>query len=497
MTDAAPEPAVDGGESKSLSQRELVLLAASALVALLVHAHYCFAGFGEQDAARLAMDAVHWRADHVIYMADVDYRLRTSPLYIHLLRIALDHGLAIRSLPKLMNGASVLVSSACMVGLYLLFRRFSGSRIAAAATVVYAFTPCFWLGSVYGMPTLLGLSCWIFAMLAFSRAAEEPKITSPRALQFLALTLLLSWFSFALKADLVLSAGALLGILWIENRWRSLFSVAAVGVVGAAFGLALVYASSLASVAPPSGDREGTSNLHGFLKNWNARFPFRWEFLVDPKNNICITHAVGSVLFVLVVLALLHGFVVGGARTRFTLGMAAWGLPAILFWGLKSGNSARHNLPAFPGLVLLAVGLLFLLTRQNLKKAWLLIALLAGISLLDETGGNSVAPKVNLLATSRQVEGSSNSLHQRAGEFMSGPNPKKAVIEANYLLAYSEFEVWAAAKSATSSPGNPRIVIDGDRETRVYQVGNSHQARSIAQDLRRQGWDVFSVEFQL
>ncbi len=494
----APESArFRGAALFQLGEREQWLLLFGAMLSLIVHAGFRFAGFGEQDAARLAMDAVHWHAERVIYMADVDYRLRTSPLYIHALRIALDHGLAIRLLPRVINWASVIASSVCSVGMYLLFRRFTNAAVAAAATVIYALTPCFWLGSVYGMPTLPALTCWIFATLAFARATDEGNIASRPALAYLGLSAVLAALALALKADMALSAGALLAVLLLEDRLDKKFLAAAVGIVVLAVGFNVVYSGHLASPAPPTVDPEGTSNLHGFVANWTQRFPFKWAYLVDPKNNICITHAVGSVLFVLVVLALFHGVVTGGKHTRLTLALAAWGLPAIVFWGLKSGNSARHNLPAFPGLVLLATLLLFTITSFDKRKAWLLIALLGGFSLLDETGGNSVAPKTNLLTTSELVEGSSNSLHRRAREFMHGPNPKKAIIEANYLIAYTEFEVWAAAKAPVHRDGHPRAVVDGDHETRVYQVGNARSAREIAQSLRRDGWDVFSVQFPL
>src|SRR5260221_7742000 len=136
-------PSADRERTSSFPQRsapsrqELILLALSAFLALFVHWHFCLSGFGEQDAARLAGDAIHWHENHVIFMAEVDYRLRTSPLYIHALKLALDHGLPIRALPKLMNGFSVVCSSVCLGGLYFLFRRLTDRHIAAAATAMY------------------------------------------------------------------------------------------------------------------------------------------------------------------------------------------------------------------------------------------------------------------------------------------------------------------------------------------------------------------------
>src|SRR6478609_7522696 len=112
---------------------EWVFIALGALAAFWLHWHFRMSGFGEQDAGRLATDAINWHFEGSIDMTKVDYRLHTSPLYIHSMKLALDHGMSVRSIPVFMNGLSVLASSACMVGLYLLFRQLSTPAIATAA----------------------------------------------------------------------------------------------------------------------------------------------------------------------------------------------------------------------------------------------------------------------------------------------------------------------------------------------------------------------------
>jgi hypothetical protein len=482
----------------ALTQLEIVALAASALLMIVVHSYFRFPGFGEQDAARLARDAINWHFEHVIYMDKVDYRLHTSPLYIHALKLALDHGLPIRALPRVMNEASVLLSSACLTGLYLLFRRLTNPAIAAAATTLYAFTPAFWLGSVYGMPTVPSLTFWVFAAQSFGMATDQAIGSSWRTLGLLALSAVLAAIAFSFKADMALSSGALLFVLLVRDRLRLVHLAWAAAVL--AFGVActLSYSHHLAAPVTEAPLLLPKANeVHGFLESWNGRFPFKWSLLIDPKNNTTITHASGTLLFAVVVLALLHGLVAGGQRTRFTLGAAAWGLPPMIFWGLKSGNSARHNLPAFPPLILLAAVLLFQLCQDKSRKVWLLILLLTLLAQLDTTGGNSVNPKVDLLATSQQVQGSSDSVHRRAREFAESPSPKKAIVESDYLGAYTEFEVWAAAK-VPSLQASPRAILDGpDRETRVVPVGGAHAAKAAAARLRDQGYEVFSVQFPL
>lgn len=499
MTDPSPESAVRQAEpapTSKPSRRELIFVAAGAVAAFI--AHWCFrlSGFGEQDAARLAGDAIHWHASRAIYMDQVDYRLRTSPLYIQSLKLALDHGLPIRALPGLMNGASVLLSSACSVGLYFLFRRLSNAKVAALATVLYGLTPCFWLGSVYGMPTLPSLTFWVFAVLAFARATDEPKLNSEPFAAYLSLSLVLTCIAIALKADMALCGGALITVLLLERRARPvlLAGAGAIVIIGAAF--ALLYAKHLAApvvVVNP----DSVNTLRGFLHEWSTRFPFQWSLLIDPKNNAPITHASGTLLFGLILIALAHGLVSGRESARRTLALSIWGWTPLLFWGLKPGNSARHNLPAFAPLVLLAAGFVFRLAEQKPRRAWLLAALLSGLALFDTSGPNSVTPNVNVLTATHNVEFSTSALHQRARAFAALNSPKKAIIESDYLLDYSEFEVWAAAKKPVLRAEQSAILDGPDHETRIYKVAGQRDARTLAQRLRREGWDVFSVQYSL
>jgi hypothetical protein len=481
----------------ALSRTEWILLVVGTVAAFLLHTHYRLTGFGEQDAARLAGDAIHWHFEGSIDMTKVDYRMHTSPLYIRTLKLLLDHGLAIRALPRWMNSASVFMSSACSVGLYFLFRRLATPAIAGAAVVLYSLTPAFWLGSVYGMPTLPSLTFLVFGALAFGAAVDQPTWKSLRFAAFIGLCALLSTTAFALKADMALSSGVLLTVLLARGRFKlvPLASIVLVVGIGTLFTIAFAHHMSL---PPPVVDApKDTHAVSGFLSSWNGRFPFQLSLLLDPKNNAPISHAAGTLVFALCLLALCQGLLAGKRRALQILSTAAWGLPPLLFWGLKPGNSARHNLPAFPSLVFLAVVMLFQLVGNTAWRAWLLIVLLFGLGQLDLTGFGSVTPRADVIVATEQTQKNTSALHQRAHDFMSSPNPKKAIIETEYLLPYSEFEAWAAAKAPTLRV-RPRAVLDGpEGETRIVQVGGVRAARAVAQSLRGQGFDVFSLQFSL
>lgn len=478
---------------------EWVFIALGALAAFWLHWHFRMSGFGEQDAGRLASDAINWHFEGSIDMTKVDYRMHTSPLYIHSMKLLLDHGMRVRSVPLFMNGLSVFASSACMVGLYLLFRQLSTPAIAAGAVIVYSLTPCFWLGSVYGMPTLPALTLLVFSALAFGKAADQPRLRSLRFAGFLALSTILAALAFSVKADMALSSGALLLALVARGRLRPVLLACIVLIVGLGTLFTVLYAHHVALPVVEAAVKD-THAVGGFLERWNGRFPFKWSLLLDPKNNAPITHAAGTLLFAVCVLALFQGALGNKRRRWLTFGAAAWGLPPLLFWGLKPGNSARHNLPAFAPLVFLSVSMLFQLVDGRARRAWILIVMLLALGQMDLTGNNSVTPRVDVLVATEQVEHATGSLHERAREFMSSPNPKKAIIESEYLLSYSEFEAWAAAKTPTlrERRAGQKTIGDGpERETRVFLTGNSRTARGQAQSLRSQGFDVFSLQFPL
>ena len=67
---------------------EWIFIALGALAAFWLHWHFRMSGFGEQDAGRLASDAINWHFEGSIDMTKVDYRLHTSPLYIHGMKLA-------------------------------------------------------------------------------------------------------------------------------------------------------------------------------------------------------------------------------------------------------------------------------------------------------------------------------------------------------------------------------------------------------------------------
>jgi hypothetical protein len=478
--------------------REAGFVLAGALLVLLLHAIARISDLGEPDQARDARDSILWHLRGQVGLDDFSYRLRISPLYLRALKFALDHGLRSASLPATMNGFSVLMGSVCLIGLYYLFRRLSCGAVAATATAVYAFTPGFWLSSSYGMPTVASEALWVFAVLAFARALDLPARRAEFA-GLMCVSLLLSWLSFTLKADLALSAGALVAVVLQRSTGESSAGRRRFAVELLTGG-ALIAAATVGTIAysrfltAPLPGTAAVASTGVFLRGWHQEFPFRLALLLDPTNNAPISHAAGTLWFCVSALALLHGLLVGGRARCRALGASIWAFPTILFWGLTPGNSARHNIAAVAPLIFAATAFLFEIAGAR-GRPYLLAAALMGCSYLDTSGDGTVTPSFNAVRGSLRLRASSAEIHTIARDFLRQPRPRKAFIELDFNAAYLEFEVLAAADDPMG-PKSPNGVDDGPaRSNDVVHAHTRRAAESVAAKLRRDDVAVCSIAF--
>ena len=78
-----------------------MILALCVLGSILIHAALVIPGFGEADAARLAILAAEWHETG--HMVSYFYEPRTSPLYIHTLKLLMDVGIPMTWVSALIN----------------------------------------------------------------------------------------------------------------------------------------------------------------------------------------------------------------------------------------------------------------------------------------------------------------------------------------------------------------------------------------------------------
>jgi hypothetical protein len=464
-------------------RRESVWVLIAAALSLALHAKYRLTGFGEQDAARLARDAISWHLRGSIWAHETSYRMHTSPGYIHLLKRALDFGLPIRRLPRFMNWLSVALGTGCGIALYALWRQFVEPRHAAMALFLYSVTPGFWMGNVYGMPTIPALGAFALSLLAFVRATRLPSLRSRWLPVLIAASFACLFWSLAFKADLVLCTGAFLAAaIAARGRRFQALGLASIVVLGAQFS-SLRYVRAVLSYATEQ-------NTGQFLQNWHSRFPFERKALLDAANGQTIVHCVGGVLFIVLVVAILGALFAGGRLCRVALAALVWGLPPILFWGFQFGNHVRHSVFGFAPLFLVVAHFVFRVVGERTWRAVGFALCLVGISYFSDTKGRgAVSPASNLLGATERLEDVTQGYHRSSRAAAASPSLKRAVIDGDVLSPYLDFEVFAAAKHPVVIDG--RELHDGPQVT-MFAHSSNRQAREIQREFRRQGFQILA-----
>lgn len=481
------------GLRRSFTRREAVILVLALAAYVAVHTAYLVPGFGEQDGARLAVDAAEWHESGKIGLDTTDYRMRTSPLYIHGLKRALDFGLPIGALPRFMDWVSLAFSAMGLLAAYLLFRQLGGRTTAALACGLLTLAPAFWLSGIYGMAHGPALDVWLCALLCFSTSMNDE--TSERRFRVLAIVSgLLAFVALGLKADLVLNGLAFPGLAFVRRRltWKRGAVGCAIVVIG--LGLQILYSKSVVTAGLTRPHSPGQT----VAERLESHIPFTWDALSDRVGFGAITHAPGPFLFAVALFAL---FAHLASRERFRLGLfaAAWGLPIVMFWGLMIGNSARHNISALPPLVLLVASLVVHAAGAPARAA-ALTAAVAFINYFSDTEGHpsgfgTVMPKSNLIQLSVDVAAGTTAIEAWARGFGRLSVPQRAMV-ARSSLPFAVFETIVEGDrlgrfkyDGTDITIYPRT--GGVASVKTTYVLNASQASAAARKYREDGYTVW------
>jgi hypothetical protein len=407
----------------------------AALLHVLVHAPFQVVdAFGEQDAARIAVDVV--AAIQRGHFAGTDYRMHSSPLYMLGLRALVEAGwLPTAEIPRAMALASALAGPVVAGALFVVFLDATASPTAAAVGVLaFEAMPIVWISSLYGFPTLLGLSGLALALLALGRALRTPS-ASRRAL-LLGAAVASFGLALGMKIDLIVSSAAFGLVLWsvdLDPRRRAL----ALAVIGLVAGFCFLTLNRLAGALEPTPVETAFR-----WSQWDSRFPMQVSLLFDAGQRSLLRDTFGR--FTYVPFAIAAGLAFVNRRGRIALFWAlAAALPTIVFWGLRAGNSGRHNLaPAlFLGLVL---GLPLRERQGWLRPAFvaLLIGTLALNALRSPVSPSTVYPSGALFPSALRFRAAVERLHTIGRRIASFDEPKLAVVGCGVDQPYYIWETW-------------------------------------------------------
>ena len=467
-------------------RREWVVVAILICISIWFHAKFRLHGFGEQDAARLAKDAIVWHLKNQITSLESTYRMHTSPAYILLLKKFMDFGMPIARLPKLMNWLGVIFGSLCSAALYGLFRQFSARRYAALAIFLYQMMPGFWLSNEYGMPTIPALCWFALSLLLFVRASRLPQLRGYWLAVLILGSFLCAVLALAFKADLVLCTGAfVVAALVPRGRRFIMLALASFVVLGSVF-VTTTYSKHVLTPVP-----ETAATTGAFLKDWSAQFPFKTAALLDTANNQTIVHCAGGVLFMVLVLAVVSALVTGGRPARLAVAALIFGAPPILFWGFLFGNGARHSVFGMAPFCLVAAHFIFRAVNERTLSALLLALILTGLSYYsDPKGRGVVAPGSSLLDVALHLEQVTQGYHRSSRMLAASPAPKRVVVGGDVVAPYLDFEIFAAAKH----PLMPNIweMDDGPQMTVFAHSASRRKGAETQRNYRREGFVVLA-----
>jgi hypothetical protein len=304
--------------------------AALAVAVSLAKLPLVFQGLGEQDQARLLLDAIVYAHEGPATLRT--YGILTSPLWaLPLAGIAGAFGP--EGLVPIANLGGWLCGGLTTAMCFLLLESFGASRAwAAAGAVATALVPGVFYLSLYGYPTQYALSLLLLSALLLRRAQDRE--TEPARTLGLA-SAGLAYCAFVLmKIDFAIAGTFLLSIVWLA-RGRKRPAIYWLP------GFALVAVAAVLLTANATVETEG---LRGFLDRNRSDFPWEARNLVDA-SGVNVLYACGFGTLLLFAIASVVGLARRDRRAEVARLAGAWALavaPVWLFWLARPPMTGRH-----------------------------------------------------------------------------------------------------------------------------------------------------------
>jgi len=407
-----------------------LILAGIILFNLLIHIPFLLLDtFGEMDAARLANSSLYasFQSEDPYYINPVP--VFSAPLYIEILRYGINHGwIDTTNIISCMTIASFLASAVVTAMVYLFMLNLTGSILAAAsAGIILQFNPTFWHSSIYGFPTILSAALFFISLLLFQSALGNQK-KPQKLIRFLG-SLAFFMIAILIKIDSILAAAVFCLPVWnldTPRKRKITWSAILLLVVMGCFFFYSNYAGSLLS--------EYSAKFYG---QWNQNFPLEPKFLfsiinleIAFKSTGLVTIPLAAAAIILLVRKNQYGTII------FWLILAS--LPIILFWGLREGNSARHNLIAIIFLYMVLSLPMGTSYRQVWSLALVLMCLINYFAFKPQA--NPYVQSGRLIKNSLLLTEASSNLHKYGKIITVLPERKIAFIGGGPWHPFYEFE---------------------------------------------------------
>jgi len=310
--------------------------------------------FGEQDAARIANMAIRsYFNGHL----SKEYTLYSTPFYTTLLftliKCNILHFKYIPLFMSLLTLCSNIIITLC--SFIFIFRTTRSKKFALLTSILIQFNPVFWFNSIYGFPSITSIAFFFISLTLFQTSLNK-KISTYKIL-LLFLSLLFYIFALFTKIDTILVSSLFILPVWHLSPSLKKRIVTSFFLLLIAF-LCFVLFKTYINLFP---DLSKSFDVN----NWSDQFPINFRYLFSKTNLNIIFRAMG---FSTIPIALISYFFIPKNYRYFYFWILISIIPITLFWGLRDGNSARHNL--FPAILIHFLITLPLLNKKIWKK-WL------------------------------------------------------------------------------------------------------------------------------
>lgn len=481
-----PPPAGERGADRLDRTARLGLL----MLAAAIHLPFYFgARYGEDDAARIMVDALLWVKAGIRSIQFSEYRYYISPGYIWLTTKLLSILGSAEAAMRVLNALNLAMSIVVVVPVFNLLRRRVPVTAATGAVVYLLFLASFWMTGLYGFPHFLALGTLVFALDLYDRWLLDEFVIGRRA--DLALIAGLLSVTVLLKADIYLSAIAL-PVFLLERRRVTRETMLLTAIVGLV-PVVVAIACSTALLA-------GGPTIASYAGSWEQQYRPEASVLHDTDHTVALLRNFGVFTWPLLVLALKYAHEERRWGNLFLI--AIWTFLPTVFWALRPGDSARHHVqPMIPIVLAIGLGLSTLRTRSWLAPTLILAGILINYS-VARPSPDTYWPSARVFASARMIADRSDTYQRLARDFATRPDTQRALLDGE-VVPYAEAELLSRAQRVLAVAPEHRwgmsgvrvsILLNGSLNTVVVaRKSGGGDGLAAATALQREGYAVYSL----
>lgn len=407
-------------------KKEHVTIVLLVTISLVIHSIFIIDGFGENDAGRLPVAALRWHTSNG-YMNS--YLYRVSPLYLCMLKTAMNLNMPLEYISNFMNWTSVIFGSLCLIPLFYLYKKLTCFEVAMAGCLLYSFTPTFWLANIYGMPLIIAFFFFLLSLSFFEHGLSK------QGGSFYGLmtgAIISASLAITFKADIVLCYGVFFGlVLYCKSvTLRNVLFSFSIPLI------ALAFLFFLGHILFPDMDAMP-------IRKWDNIFPFTTKVFSNFQNQHILPRSIGKWMFVGIITACAICVVWKKYRRQLILFLLG-SIPSFLFWGLRLGHITRHVTVGCAFSIFMLAFVMYELT--NKYRFWpLFFIVLIALNYFSNSSNDSTAiPSSRIFESKSLIQKRIDSFHRSGKEFSRLSHPSKMAVGDNGM-PYIKWETLSAA----------------------------------------------------